>query len=166
MLIRWLTKTARLLRKEDIDVSSAHVIEAARLAEALAALRERPLAGLPELTEATRAVLGDGADAPLALVHEKLIVGQVLGRVPADAPIVPLQADLEREQRRLRLRPEAARASSISTCARRTTASAAACCTASSCSASPGASSGQPAARAARSTSSGSCSGSPSTPFG
>jgi hypothetical protein len=107
VLVRWLAKTARLLREEDIGVSSAHVIEAVRLSEALAALRERPLAGLPEVIEATRAILGEGTDTALALVHEKLIVGHVLGRVPAEAPTVPLQADLEREQRRLRLRPEA-----------------------------------------------------------
>jgi hypothetical protein len=107
VLVRWLAKTARLLRQEDIGISSAHVIEAVRLAEALAALRGRPLAGLPELTEATRAVLGEGADAALALVHERLVVGQLLGSVPAEAPTVPLQAELEREQRRLKMRPEA-----------------------------------------------------------
>jgi len=107
VLVRWLARTARLLRAEDIAISSAHVIEAVRLAEALATLRERPLAGLPELTESTRAVLGEGADVALALVHERLVVGQVLGAVPAQAPTVPLQAELEREQRRLRLRPEA-----------------------------------------------------------
>ena len=107
VLVLWLAKTARLLREEDIGISSAHVIEAVRLAEALAALRGRPLAGLPELTESTRAVLGEGADTALALVHERLVVGQVLGSVPAEAPTVPLQAELEREQRRLRLRPEA-----------------------------------------------------------
>jgi hypothetical protein len=107
VLARWLTKTARLLREQDLDVSSAHVIDAVRLADALASLRMRPLAGLPELTDATRAILGDGADTALALVHEKLIVGEVLGSVPAEAPTVPLQADLEREQRRLRLRPQA-----------------------------------------------------------
>ncbi|HEV2241088.1 MAG TPA: DUF5682 family protein [Streptosporangiaceae bacterium] len=107
VLVLWLAKTARLLREEDIGISSAHVIEAVRLAEALAALRGRPLAGLPELTDATRAVLGEGADTALALVHERLVVGQVLGSVPAEAPTVPLQAELEREQRRLRMRPEA-----------------------------------------------------------
>jgi len=107
VLVRWLTRAARLLRREDLDISSAHVIEAVRLAEALAALRERPLAGLPEVTEALRAVLGQEADAALALVHERLIVGRVLGRVPADSPAVPLQADLEREARRLRMRPQA-----------------------------------------------------------
>jgi Family of unknown function (DUF5682) len=107
VLVRWLAKTARLLRQEDIAISSAHVIEAVRLAEALAALRGRPLAGLPELTESTRAVLGEGADTALALVHERLVVGHVLGSVPAEAPTVPLQAELEREQRRLKMRPEA-----------------------------------------------------------
>jgi hypothetical protein len=107
VLVRWLTRAAHLLREQDVDVSSAHLIEAVRLAEALALLRERPLAGLPEVTEATRAVLGQGADAALALIHERLVVGEVLGEVPADSPSVPLQADLEREQRRLRLKPEA-----------------------------------------------------------
>src|SRR5260370_595764 len=106
--VRWLAKTARLLREEDIAISSAHVIEAVRLAEALPTLRGRPLAGLPELTETPPAVLGAGADAAPAIVHERLVVGQVLGSVPAEAPTVPLQAELDREQRRLRLRPEAA----------------------------------------------------------
>src|SRR5262245_99383 len=37
--IRWMARVARLMREEDLDVSSAHVIEAVRLAETLAALR-------------------------------------------------------------------------------------------------------------------------------
>ncbi|AZM60469.1 MULTISPECIES: DUF5682 family protein [unclassified Streptomyces] len=105
---RWLTKVARLLRAEDMSVSSAHVIEAVRLAETLAALRGRPLPGLGETTDAARAVLCEGSDVPLALVHDRLVVGDVLGEVPAAAPAVPLQRDLTRIQRRLRLRPEAA----------------------------------------------------------
>jgi hypothetical protein len=107
VVVRWLTQTARLLRSEDVDVSSAHVLEAARTAEALAALRGRPLAGLPEIVDATAAVVGTGADAALALVHERLIVGRRLGEVPEETPVVPLQADVTREQRRLRLKPEA-----------------------------------------------------------
>ncbi len=46
---RWMTRIARLLRAERLDASSAHVIEAVRLAEALAALRERPLPGYRSL---------------------------------------------------------------------------------------------------------------------
>ncbi|MFI9249186.1 DUF5682 family protein [Streptomyces sp. NPDC053069] len=104
---RWLTRVARLLREEDRIVSSAHVIEAVRLAETLAALRGRPLPGLSETTDAVRAVMGDGSDVPLALVHDRLVVGDVLGEVPESAPAVPLQRDLARQQRSLRLKPEA-----------------------------------------------------------
>ncbi len=39
--ITWMTRVARLLREQDLDASSAHVIEAVRLAESLAALRNR-----------------------------------------------------------------------------------------------------------------------------
>ncbi|MFC3578350.1 DUF5682 family protein [Streptomyces yaanensis] len=103
---RWLTKVARLLREEDRIVSSAHVIEAVRLAGTLAALRGRPLPGLSETTDAVRAVMCEGSDVPLALVHDRLVVGDVLGEVPASAPAVPLQRDLARLQKRLRLKPE------------------------------------------------------------
>ncbi|MFG2354652.1 DUF5682 family protein [Streptomyces sp. NPDC048521] len=104
---RWLTKVAGLLREEDRIVSSAHVIEAVRLAETLAAMRGRPLPGLGETTDAVRAVMCDGSDVPLTLVHDRLVVGDVLGEVPESAPAVPLQRDLARQQRSLRLKPEA-----------------------------------------------------------
>ncbi|MFE1367685.1 DUF5682 family protein [Streptomyces anulatus] len=105
---RWMTKVAGLLREEDRFVSTAHVIEAVRLAETLAALRGRPLAGLGETTDAVRAVMCEGSDVPLALVRDRLIVGETLGEVPDTAPAVPLQRDLTRSQRTLRLKPEAA----------------------------------------------------------
>ncbi|MFF4798196.1 DUF5682 family protein [Streptomyces sp. NPDC001351] len=104
---RWMTKVAGLLRGEDRIVSSAHVIEAVRLAETLAAMRGRPLPGLGETTDAVRAVMCEGSDVPLALVHDRLVVGDVLGEVPQAAPAVPLQRDLDRVQRQLRLKPEA-----------------------------------------------------------
>ncbi|WUH91388.1 DUF5682 family protein [Streptomyces sp. NBC_00433] len=104
---RWMTKVAGLLREEDLPVSSAHVIEAVRLADTLAAMRGRPLAGLGETTDAIRAVMCDGSDVPLALIRDRLVVGDVLGEVPPDAPAVPLARDLAREQRTLRLKPEA-----------------------------------------------------------
>lgn len=104
---RWMTKVAGLLRDEDRFVSSAHVIEAVRLAETLAAMRGRPLAGLSETTDAIRAVMCEGSDVPLALVHDRLVVGTTLGEVPDTAPAVPLQRDLTRQQRTLRLKPEA-----------------------------------------------------------
>ncbi len=105
--IRWMTKVARLLREEDLDASSASVIEAVRLAETLAAMRGKHRPGLLELNEATQTVLCFGNDVPLRLIHEKLIVGEVLGQVPDETPAVPLQQDLQREQKRLRFPAEA-----------------------------------------------------------
>ncbi|WP_441245719.1 DUF5682 family protein [Kitasatospora sp. McL0602] len=106
-LPRWLTRAAELLRGEDHPVSSAHVIEAVRLAGTLAVMRERPLAGLTETLDAVRSVMCDGSDLALALVHDRLVVGDALGEVPESAPTVPLQRDLARLQRSLRLKPEA-----------------------------------------------------------
>ena len=104
---RWLTRAAGVLREEGIPVSPAHVIEAVRLADALAALRGRPLAGLEEVTEAAQAVLCDGSDLLTRLIQRKLVVGERLGAVPAATPMVPLQRDLTDQQRSLRLKPEA-----------------------------------------------------------
>jgi hypothetical protein len=105
----WLTKVARLLRGEDLDASSASVIEAVRLAEALAALRGHPLPGLPELSEATQTVLCFGDPLPLRLISARLIVSERLGEVPDETPMVPLAQDIAREQKRLRFPPEATR---------------------------------------------------------
>jgi hypothetical protein len=105
---RWLTAVAGTLRGEDLPVSSAHVIEAVRLAETLATMRGRPLAGLDEVQEATRAVLCEGDDLMLDLVTRRLVVGEALGSVPDSAPTVPLEADLRASARRLRLKFDAA----------------------------------------------------------
>jgi Family of unknown function (DUF5682) len=104
---RWLSGAARLMREAGTDASAAQVVDAARLAGALAAVRDRPLPGLPELLDAARAVLAGGSDVPLALVRRRLVVGEVLGRVPSSTPMVPLHQDLERRRRRLRLKLEA-----------------------------------------------------------
>ena len=106
-LERWLARAAAVLREEGVPASSAHVVESVRLAEALAALRGRPLAGLEEVTESARAVLCEGSDLLVGLIQRRLVVGERLGSVPAATPMVPLQRDLHDRQRSLRLRPEA-----------------------------------------------------------
>jgi hypothetical protein len=104
---RWLTAVAHTLRSRDLPVSTAHVIDAVRLAETLAALRGRALAGLAEVDEATRAVLCEGDPVAARYVTEHLVVGERLGAVSDDVPVVPLEADLLRACRSLRLRREA-----------------------------------------------------------
>ena len=102
-IVRWLTLVARSLREHDLPASSAHVIEAARLAEALAALRGRPMPGLDEVGEATWSVLCEGSGLRAELVTREVVVGQALGRVPDGVPMVPLDADMRATARRLRL---------------------------------------------------------------
>lgn len=104
---RWLTDAARILREEGQPVSSSHVIEGVRLAESLAVLRGRPLAGIDEVSEAVTAVLCEGEQTRAALVHGRMVIGERLGSVPPDTPMVPLQRDLMAAQKRLRLKPEA-----------------------------------------------------------
>ena len=99
----WLTRAARLLRAEDIPASSAHVIEACRLADALAAVRDRPIPGLSEYQEAAVAVLGAGDETNLRLINRRWHFDARLGRVPEDFPAAPLQRDLAVLQKRLRL---------------------------------------------------------------
>lgn len=103
--LRWVAQAARLLREEGLDASSASVIEAVRLAEALAAMRGLPLPGLSEHREAMLTVLCHGEPAPLVLIRRKLEIGERLGAVPASAAAAPLQRDLEVQQKRLRLKP-------------------------------------------------------------
>ncbi|RSZ57994.1 hypothetical protein HF313_23565 [Massilia atriviolacea] len=99
----WLTDVAVLLRKHDLDASSASIIEAVRLADTLAAMRERPRAGLGELQEAVRAVFCYDSDAPLRLIHEALLINDRLGEVPDSVPTLPLPQDVQAQQKRLRL---------------------------------------------------------------
>lgn len=99
----WLTEAARLLREQDVETSSAHVVEAVRLANALAVLRQTALPGIEELRTAAVTVMGFGSEKPLELLDAQLVVGDVLGSVPAILPVPPLQADFEAQAKSCRL---------------------------------------------------------------
>jgi len=99
----WMAHVAQLFRKQQMDTSVAHIIEAVRLAESLASLRGLSKAGLEELNEATLSVLCNGESILLKLVHNELIVGHQIGEVPVEIPKPPLQLDIEKLQKKLRL---------------------------------------------------------------
>lgn len=103
----WLARIGKLLRTRGHDCSSAQIIDATRLADSLAALRQRASAGLPELNEAVQATIGMGDPILLRLIEQELVIGDRLGHVPANVPMVALQRDLEQQQKQLRLKPEA-----------------------------------------------------------
>ena len=111
LAVSWMARVADVFRAERLDASPAHLVEATRLAEALAAMRGRSIPSLAELTEAVRACIAFGSDLPLELVRDRLIVGHVMGETPPNAPVAPLVADLEGETRRLRLKRQTARLS-------------------------------------------------------
>lgn len=104
-VVAWMTRAAQLQREQGLDASSASIIEAVRLAEALAAMRGCSRAGLAEINEAMLAVLCQGDGVPLQLIRQRLEVGDVIGRVPLGSVQLPLQQDVEAEQKRLRLKP-------------------------------------------------------------
>jgi len=99
----WMARVAGLFRKQQMDTSVAHIIEAVRLAGSLASLRGLPKAGLEEMNEATLSVLCNGENILLKLVQDELIVGHQIGEVPAEIPKPPLQLDIEQLQKKLRL---------------------------------------------------------------
>ena len=102
--ISWMSKVAKLLREEDLDASPAQVIDAVRLAETIAAIREREVPGLEEFNESALTVFCYGNTAPLRIIHNKLIVGETMGEIPDGTPMMPLQRDFKREKKRLRFR--------------------------------------------------------------
>lgn len=105
--IHWLVRAAHLLRQEGLDASSASIIEAVRLGDALAALRGLAMPGMAEMHEVIETVLCNGNEAPMALIRDKLELGERLGQVPQNTPMVPLHRDVELLQRKLRMKPSA-----------------------------------------------------------
>ncbi|MEJ9079825.1 DUF5682 family protein [Gordonia malaquae] len=103
----WLVRVARELRSQGMSASPASVVDATRVARTLATIRGRPHPGLTELDDAALAVLADGDRLPLSLVHRDLVIGSDIGGVPDSAPLVPLAADIGRQQKRCRLKPSA-----------------------------------------------------------
>ena len=100
----WMSKTAQLFRKEGLDASPANVIEAVRLVDTLAKLRGQTTPGLQELYDAAQTIFCFGRSEPLQLIEENLIIGKRMGAVPDEAPTLPLQANIKKLQKSLRLK--------------------------------------------------------------
>jgi len=100
----WLTKAARVFRKNQYDISSAHIIETVRLCTALIEMRDLHKPGLNEFNESIQTVMCLGASEPLVLIKKDLIVGERIGNVPDGTPRSPLQKDFENQLKKLRLK--------------------------------------------------------------
>ncbi len=103
----WVARMAGVMREDGDVVSTASVIETVRLTRALAAIRGRPSPGFEEMRDAAVSTLMGGEMLPWRLIERKLLLGNEVGAIPDDLPLAPLLEDLAREQKRLRLKPEA-----------------------------------------------------------
>lgn len=106
--IPWLTKVAKMFRDKGMDMSTAHVIEAYKLARSLAIMRNQSFVSLQELNDAVLSVMCMGDHIQLELVRQQLIIGELIGNVPDEVPKVPLQEDFEATIKSLRLKLSAA----------------------------------------------------------
>ncbi len=103
----WLVSVTLALRNNGQLVSTASVIEAVRLSTSLAALRNRPQPGFEEIREAVVACLCFGEDLLWQQIEKEVLLGKDVGTIPPDTPLVPLLEDLQRLQKKNKLKPEA-----------------------------------------------------------
>ncbi|MCL2490275.1 MAG: DUF5682 family protein [Propionibacteriaceae bacterium] len=103
----WLTRIARVLRAKGHLISTASLIEAQRLAVALAVMRDRPQPGFEELQEACIACLFNGEPLLWRLIEDELLLGNDVGEIPADVPLAPLISDFQAQVRAAKLKLEA-----------------------------------------------------------
>ena len=99
----YLSRLVREMGDSGQQRSSAHIIEAVRLAESLAQMKNGKYPVLDDLKDAAATVLADGCTDLLQPYMEKLEIGKVLGQVPKNSLQVSIQADFNRLMKDLNL---------------------------------------------------------------
>lgn len=99
----YLTRLAAAHRRAGNLVSSAEVIEAVRLADALAAMRGSRYPTLSDLRDASVATMGHGSFSELALAAADTEIGKKIGFLPEGVARTSVQADFYRQLKALRL---------------------------------------------------------------
>lgn len=99
----YLSRAARLLREAGTHRSTAEVIEAVRLAQSLAALHNGSAPTLLDLRDAARTLLGQGELGAVAEALARLDVGTAIGSFAEGVSQTPIQDDLNRLLRQLKL---------------------------------------------------------------
>ena len=99
----WMGMAARLIRKEGFDASTAEVIEAVKLADQIAFIRNLPIPGLDELFEAAISVFTQGEEEKINLIWDEMVVGTAVGEIPSSMPEVPIKKDFDKWLRSTRL---------------------------------------------------------------
>lgn len=100
---RYMSKLAALLREKGTYRSTASVIEGVRMAEALASLKGGSQPTWRDLRDAAVVCLGDGELSVVAEALARADIGTAIGSLPEGVSQTPIQDDLTRELRRLKL---------------------------------------------------------------
>ncbi len=99
----YLSSVSRHMRQDGQYRSTASVIEAVRLAEALAAMHGGSAPSLKDLHDAAVACLGNGELSVVAEAIARADVGTAIGSLPEGVSQTPLQDDLSRQLKQLKL---------------------------------------------------------------
>lgn len=100
---KYLSKIAAFQRENGTPVSSAEVIEAVRLANALADLREGSAPVLRDLRDAAVTCLGGGNFAAISLAVAHTEIGPEVGSLPEGVSRTSIQEDFNRQMKQLKL---------------------------------------------------------------
>lgn len=100
---RYLSSAARMMRERGTHRSTAEVIEAVRMAESLAALHGGSAPVLKDLRDAALTLLGRGELSAVADSLARLDVGTAIGELAEGVSQTPIQDDLNRQFKQLKL---------------------------------------------------------------
>lgn len=100
---QYLTRLAGEQRKQGQLTSSAEVIEAVRLAQALAVLRNGRYPTLQDLRDAAVTCMGHGNFAEISVSTASIEIGTKIGRLPEGVSRTSIQDDFYRQMKELRL---------------------------------------------------------------
>jgi len=101
--IKYLTELGRYIREKGGYCSTANIIEAARLANSLAAMKDGSQPTLSDIHSAVIACIGQGDDASVVNAFAWQDVGVKFGSVPEGVKQTPVQDDIRREIKKLKL---------------------------------------------------------------
>ncbi len=100
---KYLSKIAEFQRKNGTPVSSAEVIEAVRLANALAEMRDGKAPVLRDLRDAAVTCLGGGSFSAISLAVADTEIGSFVGALPEGVSKTSIQEDFNRQMKQLKL---------------------------------------------------------------
>lgn len=99
----YLTSLAKFQREKGYGTSSAEVIEALRLAEALATMRSGTRPSLEDLRDAAITCMGHGNFGEISMACADSEIGTKIGRLPKGAVRTSVQEDFQRQLKELKL---------------------------------------------------------------